>query len=56
MVPHEMQKLHLSTYLLLTGDLLATSKQAGHATTEMTEKTYVAVLKKHEAKIELPGT
>ena len=56
MVAHEMQKLHLSTYLLLTGDLLATSKQAGHATTEMTEKTYVAVLKKHEAKIELPGT
>ena len=56
MVAHEMRKLHLSTYLLLTGDLLATSKQAGHATTEMTEKTYVAVLKKHEAKIELPGT
>ena len=55
MVAHEMRKLHLSRYLLLS-DLLANSKQAGHATTEMTEKTYVAVQKKHEAKIELPGT
>lgn len=53
-VSHEMRKLHLSKYLLSTGDLVATSKQAGHATTEMTEKTYIAVLKKHKATIDLP--
>ena len=48
-----MRKLHLSKYLLSTGDLVASSKQAGHATTEMTEKTYIAVLKKHKATIDL---
>jgi len=49
-----MRKLHLSKYLLSTGDLKATADQAGHATTEMTEKTYIAVLKKHKATIDLP--
>jgi len=53
-VSHEMRKLHLSKYLLSTGDLKATADQAGHATTEMTEKTYIAVLKKHKATIDLP--
>ena len=55
MVCHEMRKLHLSKFLLSSGDLLATSKQAGHASTEMTEKTYVAVMKKHRPTIEIPG-
>jgi hypothetical protein len=49
-----MRKLHLSRYLLSTGDLVATSKQAGHATTQMTEEVYLDVLKKHKATIDLP--
>ena len=53
-VSHEMRKLHLSRYLLATGDLVATSKQAGHATTQMTEAVYLDVLKKHKATIDLP--
>ena len=55
MVCHEMRKLHLSKFLLSSGDLLATSKQAGHASTEMTEKTYAAIMKKHPATIEVPS-
>ena len=54
-VTHEMRKLHLSRYLLATGDLVATSKQAGHTTTKMTEQVYIDVLKKHKANIELPN-
>ena len=53
-VSHEMRKLHLSRYLLATGDLVATSKQAGHATTQMTEAVYLDVLKKYKATIDLP--
>ena len=47
-------RLHLSRYLLATGDLVATSKQAGHATTQMTEAVYLDVLKKYKATIDLP--
>ncbi len=32
----------------------ATSKQAGHATTQMTEAVYLDVLKKYKATIDLP--
>ena len=53
-VSHEMRKLHLSRYLLSTGDLVATSKKAGHDTTKMTEAVYLDVLKKHKATIDLP--
>ena len=49
-----MWKLHLSRYLLATGDLIATSKKTGHATTQMTELVYLDVLKKHKSTIDLP--
>ncbi|MDC0065205.1 hypothetical protein OAK15_01975 [Verrucomicrobia bacterium] len=34
-------------------DLVATSKEAGQATTQMTEAVYLDVLKKHKAIIDL---
>ena len=53
-VTNRTSQIWIVTYLQ-TGDLVATSKQAGHTTTKMTEQVYIDVLKKHKANIELPN-
>jgi len=53
-VSHEMRKLHLSRYLLETGDMYATSRQAGHGSYKTTERFYIGTLRRHKVNIELP--
>ena len=54
-VSHEMRKLHLSRYLLETGDMYATSRQAGHGSYKTTERFYIGTLRRHKVNIELPA-
>ena len=53
-VTHELRKIHVSLYLLETGDMYAASKQAGHGSYRTTERFYVGQVRRHKANIELP--